>query len=153
MDVDAGKVTELLLKIRKSREATAALVDELESLLAGEQTPGQIAKLLVDTFRARWSTANRGQTYVVSNYAAALAGMKKLLKDLSRDEILKRIDGYLASRDRFFVEGKHNLSTFISQINRFGSTPDLLGGEDKYRGITKGDKPDSGDSDADDIPF
>jgi hypothetical protein len=122
-------------------------------VLAAEQTPGQQAKLLVDTFSRRWAAVNRGQMYVISNWPGAIAGMKRLLKDLSRDEILTRIDGYLASRDRFFVDGKHNLSTFISQINRFGSTPDLLGGEDKYSGITKGDSAKPGDSDADEPAF
>ena len=47
------------------------------------------------------------------------AGLKRLEKQLGRDELLARMDRYLAGGDDFHAERRHDLGVFVAQINQF----------------------------------
>ena len=78
----------------------------------------------IDEWCDRWGNAYPGDRYEVGPHGGKYgANLKRLEKALGRDELLARFDRYLASRDEFYVNARHDLGVFISQINRFGETP------------------------------
>lgn len=132
----------LLAAVERLRHDLARVEDQVgvvEALLAGELTPGQVAKGLIGDFVIAWGKAYKGQTYHVDNWPAAMAKTKKLLKELSADEIRKRMALFVASRESFYVNARHPLMMFFAAVNKLGGDGDLL--DDKYKGAEEVDEP------------
>lgn len=90
---------------------------DLEKLATHEPTAGQQMKRLIDSWFTRWGAQYR-ERYVPTEKDRG--NFKRLLKDLTADEIDARMVRYLADQDPFLAMQKHPLNIFFSQINRFG---------------------------------
>lgn len=147
MEVDKVKLDGLVRRIRAENGKILELLEAVDALLNQEATPGQIARQLIDGFIAGWGTIYKGRTYHVPNWPAAMAGMKKLLKDMDVLEVKRRQVRYLESREGYYVDAGHPLPLFFASINKWGTAPErglLDGAGAKYRGVTEGDD-DAGD--------
>lgn len=100
------------------------VADELLALkaeLAGERTEGQQARDTVEEFRKRWKAMHSGETYVVTNWAAATVAMKKLIKELGQAEVIRRMPRYFSNGDPFYTKNRHPLHSFCRDISKFGA--------------------------------
>jgi len=76
------------------------------------------APTLIDEWVRRWESVYQGERFVVKGGQHG-AGLKRLEKQLGRDELLARMDRYLAGGDEFHAERRHDLGVFCAQINQF----------------------------------
>ncbi len=74
---------------------------------------------LITEWVTRWELRYPGEKFVVKG-AQHGANLKRLEKSLDRAELLLRMERYLSANDAWIVERRHDLDTFISQINKFG---------------------------------
>lgn len=111
--------------IAKARAMMLSALDQLadaEALLAGEQTKGQRAGEILRQFIGAWERRYHGQKYATS--AARDIGMvKRLLGQLQPEDIQRRIGRFILSDDPYFTRTRHQLGTFVAQINRFADAP------------------------------
>jgi hypothetical protein len=116
--VEKAKLDSAVRGLRATWMKWGEQLDALEAMLSEEATPGQQAKHLLDYFATAWHGKYR-QRYVVTNGAAAIAALKKLLKDLTIVEVEKAMTAFLASNDPFYVKARHPLSMFVPAVNKF----------------------------------
>jgi len=122
VEIDREKFEALLKRIAANLAKAGEDLGALEALLNEQATPGQLAKRAIDNFGALWVRRYR-QVHVIANWPAAMAAMKRLLKDMPLDELNARAARYLESRDPFYAEARHPLMMFVSTINKWGATP------------------------------
>lgn len=109
-------------------KAKAELDDALENYAlaqAGQETPGQQAKSLINAYVRAWAKKYPGQTYLPS-WPRDTKNFKTLLKTFSAEQIREKLAAYLRSDDTFFVNAKHDLSAFPSAINKLTTAAPLL---------------------------
>lgn len=122
MNAAAEKAWELVQKKR------AELDDALEAyaaVRAGEQTDGQKAKGLIQSYIKAWAKKYPGQTYVPI-WPRDTKAFKRLLQTLTVEDIKVKLGAYLRSDDPFYVNAKHDLSAFPSAINKLTVQVPLL---------------------------
>lgn len=117
-DKEKAKAQKVMEGIRATFTRLAEQFEELDAIFAGDTSAGTIATNLVKSFKAKWENAHRGETYVPT-WAKDISQMKRISRALEPQDILERIDQFLASRDRYYVEGRHSLGMFVSNVNRF----------------------------------
>lgn len=105
---------------RKLAAQLVGEVDRLEEMLNEKPSPGQVAKKLLDWWCDQWKQKYR-EDYVVTG-AKDMAQLKRLVGALTPREIAERMKLFLASRDPFYVNGRHQLAMFVGAINKFGET-------------------------------
>lgn len=118
--MDTEKVLQAMKLLRAEHAKLGGQIDTIEALLMNEATPGQIAKGLVGDFVIVWGKRYKGQTYVIANWPRELGAVKRLLKELSADELRARMVRYVASEDPFYAGARHPLPMFWAAVNKFG---------------------------------
>jgi hypothetical protein len=117
------KFEAFLARGRKMVEELAAELDTMEALAAGEATPEQRANRLIKIWGDKWQRRYRA-AYIVGNRGKVIAAFKRIFKaQLDDTDIAARMDGYLASSDRFYTEARHSLDLFFGAVNKFSGTP------------------------------
>ena len=106
--------------LRKRAAEMIAEADALEAAANEQPTQAQLAKQLLDFFFDKWQEKYHAK-YAVSG-AKDMASLKRLLSTLPPREIAQRMKTYLRSTDRFYIDGKHPLGSFVRDVNKFGST-------------------------------
>ena len=72
---------------------------------------------LLTTWSGKWE--RRWGELFVPSFQKHGAQLKRLEKNLGRDEVIRRMDVCLALDEEWWVKRRHPLDTFISQINQF----------------------------------
>lgn len=118
----------IITRMRKVSEDAAGLADELEAILSGDKTTGQLVNRLIKYWLGAWRERHAGRVYVFTARGAAAGSLKKLLASgMTVEDIEARVSQYLESRDPFYVTARHSFELFIKSINRFpglGTTED-----------------------------
>jgi len=117
---DTQQQTKILNQLASIKAEHLRLGDqllELEKLLTLNPTTGQQVKQLFEFWHAQWGLIYK-RPYVFA-HAKDAASFKRLLKDLSIDEVRARMVRYLKDPDGFFQMQQHPLGLFVAQINRF----------------------------------
>lgn len=128
--MDKTKFETRLNAMAKLLEAMGDELTAMRAVLDGEQTPAQDAKAVVTTFCRVWGLRYKGHTYVPV-WAKDMAQAKRLLKDLTADDLFTRIGQYVKSDDPFYRNARHPFGMFVVNVNKFpGSIP--AGGNDEF---------------------
>lgn len=102
--------------LKRMEEQLAGLHDqlrEMQQLLAGENPLLVLERYWLDAWRATYH-----ESYIWV-HAKDRAGLKRLLRSLSPDEIKARIGAYLATDEPFLQKNKHSFGVFCSTINSY----------------------------------
>ena len=114
-----GKLARKLEPLVKELESTiAGAYDKLHAikiLLAGGNPVGEV----MDYYSRSWNKLY-GAAYAWDRRREP-AQIKRLLMQLSVDQIKSRIVVYLSSDESFYVRNKHPFGVFVSQINAFST--------------------------------
>lgn len=117
------QVEGVIARMRKVSADAAAVADDLEALLDGADTTGQLVNRLMKAWGAAWSIRNGGRTYVFTARAANAGALKRLLAaGMKAEDIEARMEQYCASRDPFYVTARHAFEVFVKSINKFTGT-------------------------------
>lgn len=92
---------------------------DLERLAAQEQTPGQVAKTLLDFWCKAWQIHYHTDRPYSPDGARDMKLFKDKLKEFSAEELRRGMRLYLETDDPFIASLHHPLKLFFSQINRF----------------------------------
>lgn len=111
------KAADLMRRIRGTQAEVNDLIESLEAELRGEATPGQQAKSAVDHYGREWE--RRYKTKYVPSYAKEIAACKRMLKGITAEELTRRMTAFLQANDAFYVQAKHPIGLFESNLNRF----------------------------------
>jgi hypothetical protein len=113
-------------QVQKKRAELDDALEAYAAVRAGEQTDGQKAKNLIQSYIKAWAKKYPGQTYVPI-WPRDTKAFKRLLQTLTVEEIKVKLGAYLRSDDAFYVNAKHDLSAFPSAINKLTTVaPTLL---------------------------
>lgn len=116
--MERAKIQSALNKARALLEQTAEQLEALEALLNDGDTPGQQARQALAFYGKAWEQRYRTR-HLVPHVAGAMAQIKKLLREMTLEELQRAMTAYLQSRDRFYVEARHPLSMFVKAVNKF----------------------------------
>lgn len=116
MATENAKLAALLQRLQEHHDKGGALLEELTALVQAEETPGQVAKRVLDFFCKHWARKYPGQTYVV-NGGKDIASLKRVLKTLPPDQVAARVRAYFRSDSVFFANAGHSLPVFVASIN------------------------------------
>lgn len=121
-DEDKKLLARLSVLAEKLREVHAQehdLIEEMRRLLAGEPGIADLVKRLEAQFDEVWCAKYApGETgrYVWS-FQRDRANLKRLVKTIGVDEIERRVVGFLANDEPFYVRARHNFAMFVATIN------------------------------------
>jgi hypothetical protein len=118
--MDRAKLESCVRALRADLQRVEDRCDALEALLNEEQTPQAIANNLVTEFAKRWRV-RYGKGYLCTNRGAAIAQMKRLLRELALPEIERRMDAYFGDREKFLVDNRHPIGMFSARINHYAT--------------------------------
>lgn len=127
MTLKVEDVRRFVSEARAWHERGLALLATLEAKLEGSETLGEQMKRVNEAFTAAWRKRyGRDYVYVGAKDATAV---KRLLKALNVDEVIRRIPLYIANDDPFFTKVGHSLSMFASTINQHAGSTQEVGAE------------------------
>lgn len=98
---------------------TGEILEEIGKALNGGKGIGDTMKELERDLSEIWA-ARYGAPYVWQ-YVKDRPAIKRLLKNLSVDEIKTRWANYLKASDKYYVDARHGFGLFSAQVNRFAS--------------------------------
>lgn len=115
------QVEGVIARMRKTAEDLLTQASDLEAVLNGDDTTGQQVGRLFDRWALHWRARYRNK-YVFVARAKAGAGFKRLLKDMTLDDIDARMQQYVASNDPFYTMTLHSIDAFFTAVNKFPGT-------------------------------
>jgi len=117
--VDIGKIAKLIELGRELQEKQAAVLDEIDAIIGGKAGIGADMKAVQAAFSAAWShryAPGFGDSYVW-NHRSDAPQVKRLIKRLGVEEIVRRAAVYIRNEDPFYVSRRHSFPLFVSSIN------------------------------------
>jgi hypothetical protein len=120
-----ARLAELQGKLREAHARCYELLEEMTDLLKAEPTKANHVRTLFGAFQGYW-TKRYGEKYVFASAKDAVQ-FKRLLRTLPVEEIIDRMERYVASHDPFHVRARHNLNVFVASINSLGRPPEPQG--------------------------
>jgi hypothetical protein len=115
------KAKKLVEVLRELRAKETAVVQELETILAGGAGIGQRLAALRKAFAAAWGTRYSGGSYAwVFGKDDKLA--KTLLERFDDGELQARVDRFIRDGDPWVCRQAHAFGVFVSGINRYAVT-------------------------------
>lgn len=120
-ETNRAKLESCLKGLQTQHAKMAEQIAEFEAFLAEGNTPGQAAKKWLTAFGGAWLDRYRGEKFVVSNWPKDMAIAKRLLAQLDHEELLARARRYLADRDPFYLNARHPLGLFATNVNKYGT--------------------------------
>lgn len=127
-----GKVTKLL---ETQQDLIAKLHDctrEIDNILGGKASIGEILKRLERAFDAAWCAryARGASGRYVWNYTQDRAQWKRLVKSIDVDDLERRIVRYIRNDDQFYVKERHPFRFFAHSVNQWADQGDAPDGFD-----------------------
>ncbi len=137
VDKDKAKLVRLVEKLRELQAQTYEVTEEIQRILAGETSIGDILKDLYAAFSDLWQ--QRYRTPYVFDFKKDAPNMKRLVikMRLTPADIKARMARYLATDDQYLLRQRHPFGLFHHGINSYAGTaapaPDLeLDGDDEF---------------------
>lgn len=121
-DADKRQVdtlTKLFEALKANHLEADEIMAEVDRVLGGKLSRAEELKEAEKHFDLCWTGryARSPQEHYVWNFARDRPNMKRLLKNLSMDELKDRMTNYLHSSDPFYQRSKHPFGIFVSSIN------------------------------------
>lgn len=126
-----ARLVKLLEVARDLHGKQAAILDEVDELLAGGAGIGAKMKAIQAGFAAAWSdryAPGQPERYVWT-YKQDGPNLKRLAKQPGVEETIARAARYIRSEDGFFVRGRHSFGLFVRSINQWAAAGDAPAGE------------------------
>lgn len=120
MDAEQKATVKTIAEARKLLTAALEKLDAVEQRVVAAPSDRQVIKKVMTAFDELRARRYDGEKYLF-NGAADAAQTKRLLKSMSREEIWKRMQVYIASNDPFFMKVRHSYGVFVKSINALGA--------------------------------
>ena len=103
------------------------LLEEIQKLMSGEESPNQLAKRALLTFNTLWQQEYRAKR--VTAWAKETGQMRRLLKAITIEDLENRMRVFMRDYTAFVSQNKHALGLFVSAVNQYGraETRDVFG--------------------------
>lgn len=124
--LDTTKVRNLITRFRELHDQQQAILEELDTLLAGGPGIGEVLKRIQAHYSDAWRVRYRSPYSF--QFQKDVPHMKRLIKQLGVEELEMRIVSYLRNGDPYYVRARHPFGLFVSTINQHASAGDA-GGE------------------------
>lgn len=113
-DKTVDKVRTLVAAWRLEHDKGTAILEELETLLAGGVGIGELLKRFEQTFGELWR--GRYRSAYVWAYAKDRPSSKRLIKQIGLEELERRAARYLQNSDPFFASKRHPFGLFVATV-------------------------------------
>jgi len=113
--LDKARLSKLLEVLKEQHGKTGALIEEINEVLGGGV--GIAAK--IREFDIAWSMLWQGRyrSAYQFNRTKDMPHVKRLIKTMGVEELVRRATNYLRSVDPFYVGARHNFGVFVASIN------------------------------------
>ena len=115
------RTASLVAELHRLLERQLEQIAELEKILSDEPTTTSQTPTLFAAWGHKWAAAHEGEKYVFAQGRDG-AAFKRLLKALPLEEIIGRMEAFLADTDPWLVQRRHPLGVFLKNINSIGPT-------------------------------
>lgn len=110
------KVKKLLAALRQVREQEQAIVDELDTILGGGVSIGELMVQGRKAWEAAYATRYKGGGYLWQ-MQRDMPNMKRLVKTLGIEELAARFGRFIRKDDDFYIRNRHAFGVFVSSVN------------------------------------
>lgn len=117
-DINVSAMQKIIALLKTRHDEDGALIAELERLAGGGPGIGEILKECYDRWLELWPHG----TYVFV-FTKDAPQMKRLVRELGKQDVLERMFRYLTCREPFYADKKHPFPMFVATINKWGSIP------------------------------
>jgi hypothetical protein len=115
--INVANMQRLLGMIKQRHEENAALIDELERIIGGGPTIGEILKDLYAYWIELWP---HGGNYVFA-FEKDTPHMKRLFRQLGIEELKARMLNFMRDNSDYVRNAKHAFPLFVATNNRYAS--------------------------------
>lgn len=130
-----AKVVKLLTVLRDLDEKRAAVMAEIDTVLEGKASIGDLMREFSEHFDRLWGERYAGgQTgHYIWTYAKDKPHVKRLIQTLGVEELKARAVTYLRNDDAFYARARHSFGAFVASINSHAApAAPVAGGGDDY---------------------
>jgi hypothetical protein len=119
--LDKARLTKLLEALKEQHGKTGALIDEINEVLGGGV--GMAAK--IREFDIAWTMLWQGRYHspYQFNRTKDMPHVKRLIKAMGVEELVRRATNYLRNDDPFYTRARHAFGVFVASVNTHVGEP------------------------------
>lgn len=109
----------LTAKLRELHSQQDDILREMQTIADGGVSVADKVKRVETFFQAEWESVYGGA--YAWRYSVDVPNIKRLLRSIDVEELLRRIENFFGNREDFYRKGRHTFGMFVATVNTHAS--------------------------------